>query len=50
MGKRWGLGDRGRQGGAREGAKITWLMLFYDTWFQLIYALSYIIGGEGGKR
>ena len=33
-GKRWG-----GQGGAREGAKIGWLM-FYDTWFQLIYAVS----------
>ena len=23
-------------------------MLFYDTWFQLIYAVSCIIGGGGG--
>ena len=34
------------RGGAREGAKIGWLM-FYDTWFQLIYMVSCIIWGVG---
>ena len=50
-GKRWGWGDRRWRGEAREGAKVGWLMLFYDTWFQLIYVVSCIIreGGGGGE-
>ena len=47
--KRWGWGDRGWRGEAREGAKIGWLMLFYDTWFQLIYVVSCIIRGGKGR-
>ena len=36
-------GGRGRgwQGGDRtERPKVGWLMLFYDTWSQLIYSVS----------
>ena len=42
-------GERGRvDRGDREGAKVGWLMLFYDTWSQLIYAVPCIMGrGEG---
>ena len=40
-----GVGDRGWRGGAREGAKIGWLM-FYATWSQLIYVVSCIMGRE----
>ena len=39
--------ELGWRGGAREGDKIGWLM-FYDTWFQLIYTVQCIIGGRGG--
>ena len=40
----------GWRGGTREGAKIGWLMLFYDTRFQLIYVVSCIMYNlEGGR-
>ena len=46
--ERGGEGETGGgEGGAREGAKIGWLML-YDTWSQLIDALSCIMGVGGG--
>ena len=40
-GKRWGLGDRGLRVEDREGVNTSWLMLFYDTWSQLIYSVLY---------
>ena len=49
-GKRWWWGDKGWRGGARERAKIGWLM-FYDTYSQSKYAVLCIIGGGGeGER
>ena len=45
------MGDRGWRGRDSKGAKSSWLMLFYDTWSQLTYVLSYLIGrGGGGGR
>ena len=49
----WGGGGEEERGGEVElekGAKIGWLM-FYDTWSQLIYAVSCTMGrGRGGGK
>ena len=49
-GKRWGWGGRGWRGGDIEGTKVGWLMLFYNTWSQLIYSVSCIMGRWEGER
>ena len=46
-GGREGGEERGGEGELEKGAKICWLM-FYDTWSQLIYAVSCIVRGGGG--